>query len=118
MGKEGVKAGLQEEIKKNKDRITGLSTELKETIDVIEDLHDECDFLLKNFQERVKLRGNALGRCQDLRQRLDRGQGQPQGHGRCYSRFEEGHFPGRFPADWRCISLARVVGYGQSSQPV
>jgi len=55
--KEGVKAGLQEEIKKNKDRITGLSTELKETIDVIEDLHDECDFLLKNFQERVKLRG-------------------------------------------------------------
>jgi len=54
--KEGTKAALQEEKKKKKDRIEGLSTELKETIDVIADLHKDCDWLLQNFQERVKLR--------------------------------------------------------------
>jgi len=54
--KEGVKAALQEEIKKKKDRIDGLSNELEETIDVIADLHKECDWLLENFKERKKLR--------------------------------------------------------------
>jgi septal ring factor EnvC (AmiA/AmiB activator) len=54
--KEGAKAGLQEELKKQKDKKKGLEDELKETIDVIKDLHDECDDLLKSFAERTKLR--------------------------------------------------------------
>jgi len=29
---------------------------LEETIDVIADLHKECDWLLENFKERKKLR--------------------------------------------------------------
>merc|ERR1719387_2458156 len=54
--KEGAKATLQEEMKKKKDRITGLSNELSETVDVIKDLHEECDWMLENFKERKKLR--------------------------------------------------------------
>jgi len=54
--KEGVKAQLQEELKKKVDGITGLTNELAETVDVIADLHKECDWLLANFQERKKLR--------------------------------------------------------------
>lgn len=59
--KEGAKAALQEERKKGLDRIAGLQTELKETIDVIADLHEECDWLMKNFEERKKLREGEVG---------------------------------------------------------
>merc|ERR1719198_1604963 len=64
--KEGAKATLQEELKKKKDRIAGLSNELSETVDVIKDLHKECDWLLQNFEERKKLRAaevEALNRA-------------------------------------------------------
>jgi len=64
--KEGAKATLQEEMKKKKDRISGLENELSETNDVIEDLHKECDWLLQNFEERKKLRAaevEALNRA-------------------------------------------------------
>jgi chromosome segregation ATPase len=54
--KEGAKAALQENKKKGKDRIQALKEELAETIDVIADLHKDCDWLIKNFEERVKLR--------------------------------------------------------------
>jgi len=54
--KEGAKAGLQEEMKKQRDRKIGLDDELQETKDVIADLHNDCDELLKNFQDRTKLR--------------------------------------------------------------
>jgi len=54
--KEGSKAALQAEKKKKTDRIAGLKEEHKETEDVIADLHEDCDWLLKNFEERKKLR--------------------------------------------------------------
>jgi chromosome segregation ATPase len=54
--KEGARATLQAELKKSKDRIVGLTNELSETVDIIKDLHEDCDWLLKNFQERKKLR--------------------------------------------------------------
>jgi len=54
--KEGVKAGFQAERQKKEKRIDGLSTELKETIDIIADCHKNCDWLLANFETRIKLR--------------------------------------------------------------
>mmetsp|Transcript_122853 Transcript_122853/g.192843 ORF Transcript_122853/g.192843 Transcript_122853/m.192843 type:complete len:666 (+) Transcript_122853:2-1999(+) len=67
--KEGAKAGLQEELKKQKDYKNGLEEELQETNDVISDLHEDCDKLLRNFQERTKLRNaekEALQRAKSV----------------------------------------------------
>jgi len=64
--KEGVKAGIQEDMKRKKDRITGLQNELAETIDVLADLHKECDWILANFLERIRLRAaevEGLQKC-------------------------------------------------------
>jgi len=68
--KEGAKAALQGNKKKKNDRITGLNTELKETIDVVEDLHKDCDWLLKNFQERIKLRAAEVEALQRAKSTL------------------------------------------------
>jgi len=58
--KEGVKAGLEEEAKKGHDRNEALQTQQAETIDILANLHKECDWLLDNFQERKKLRAAEI----------------------------------------------------------
>merc|ERR1719253_2343135 len=65
--KEGSKAGMEEELTKKKKRIAGLTDELTETVDVIKDLHEDCDWLLTNFEERKKLRAAEIESLQRAR---------------------------------------------------
>jgi len=67
--KEGVKAAVEEELKKTADRVDGLSKQLGETVDIIANIHKDCDWLLANFAERKKLRAaevNALQRAKSM----------------------------------------------------
>merc|ERR1719453_2629012 len=58
--KEGSKAELEAECQKNKDAKKASESELMETEMYIMELHQDCDFLLENFDARKEARANEI----------------------------------------------------------
>merc|ERR1719231_774081 len=58
--KEGSEAELEAELQKNKDSKKADEGELMETEMYIMELHQDCDFLLQNFDERKEARANEI----------------------------------------------------------
>merc|ERR1719281_2247583 len=58
--KEGAKAELEAELQKNKDAKKASDSELLETEMYIMELHQDCDFLLQNYDERKEARANEI----------------------------------------------------------
>merc|ERR1719421_1724194 len=58
--KTAAKAGLEDEIVKNKDAKAGTEAELMATKQYISDLHADCDWLISNFDTRKEARTSEI----------------------------------------------------------
>lgn len=58
--KEGIKAGATEEVNKVQKDIDGEAKELGATVSILADLHNECDFLLKAYDQRKQSRADEV----------------------------------------------------------
>merc|ERR1740117_783740 len=58
--KGAAKAGMEEEMQAHTDAKKASQTELKATLDYIQTLHNECDFLIEMFQERKDARAGEI----------------------------------------------------------
>merc|ERR1719161_909489 len=58
--KADAKAGMEEEMQAHTDAKTAHETELKATMDYIQTLHNDCDFLLEYYQERMDARAGEI----------------------------------------------------------
>merc|ERR1719355_457053 len=67
--KADAKAGMEEELQAHNDAKTASETELKATEDYIQTLHQDCDFLLENYEERKTARAgeiDAIGKAKEV----------------------------------------------------
>merc|ERR1719473_1947339 len=67
--KEGAKAELEEQLQKHRDEKKSTGTELMETLQYINSLHGECDWLVQYYSVRKEARVNeidALGKAKDV----------------------------------------------------
>merc|ERR1719262_738439 len=58
--KSAAKAGMEEELQTHTDAKKASETELKATMDYIQTLHNDCDFLLEYYQERKDARAGEI----------------------------------------------------------
>jgi septal ring factor EnvC (AmiA/AmiB activator) len=58
--KEGAKATTEGELEQEKDKKTASTKELLATVDYIQSLHSECDWLLQNFDARKEARDSEV----------------------------------------------------------
>merc|ERR1719276_537917 len=58
--KSGALADAEGELQGHKQVMTAKGNELGSTIEAIQDLHNECDFLLQNFDLRKEARTNEI----------------------------------------------------------
>ena len=58
--KEGAKATTEGELEQEKDKKTSSTKELLATVDYIQSLHSECDWLLQNFDARKEARASEI----------------------------------------------------------
>merc|ERR1719324_933284 len=58
--KKAAKAGMEEELQGHTDAKKASETELKATMDYIQTLHNDCDFLLEYYQERKDARAGEI----------------------------------------------------------
>merc|ERR1719375_54373 len=58
--KKAAKAGMEEELQAHADAKKASETELKATMDYIQTLHNDCDFLLEYYQERKDARAGEI----------------------------------------------------------
>jgi len=58
--KEGAKATTEGELEQEKDKKTASTKELLATVDYIQSLHSECDWLLQNFDARKEARASEV----------------------------------------------------------
>merc|ERR1719213_308033 len=58
--KADAKAGMEEELQAHTDKKTASETELKATMDYIQTLHSDCDFLLEYYKERKEARAGEI----------------------------------------------------------
>merc|ERR550514_2188001 len=58
--KSAAKAGMEEELQAHTDAKKASETELKATMDYIQTLHNDCDFLLEYYQERKDARASEI----------------------------------------------------------
>merc|ERR1719198_2692669 len=64
--KEGSKAELEDEMQKSKDAKKATDGELGESNAYLDELHQDCDFLVEHYEERKEARTNeidALGKA-------------------------------------------------------
>merc|ERR1719214_358464 len=58
--KSAAKASMEEELQAHTDAKKASETELKATMDYIQTLHNDCDFLLEYYQERKEARAGEI----------------------------------------------------------
>merc|ERR1719217_1145942 len=58
--KSGVKAELEAELIKSKDDKLAAGKELQDTKEILSEIHDDCDWLLENFDMRKEARANEV----------------------------------------------------------
>merc|ERR1719456_596475 len=59
--KEGAKADTEAALGKHKDELKAQKKEMMATLEVIQALHSECDWLLQYFDVRKEARTNEIG---------------------------------------------------------